>query len=86
MDTEEKPHEDGGGDRREGATSPGMDAWSSQKLEEAGSTLPQSHWTELSLGTPRPFEDRLQDWGGWMSVAFSQSFGVLSYSRPRTLV
>ena len=36
MDTEEKPRGDGGGDRTEAATSPGTDAWSPQKLEEAG--------------------------------------------------
>ena len=37
-DTEEKPRGDGGGDGREAATSPGTDAWSPQKLEEAGKT------------------------------------------------
>ena len=47
MDTE-KPRRDG----REAATSPGTDAWSPQKLEEAGRTLPWSLWMELSLGTP----------------------------------
>ena len=40
MDTEEKPGGDGGRDGREVATSPGTDAWSPQKLEEAGRTLP----------------------------------------------
>ena len=38
MDTEEKPRGDGGRDGREAATSPGMDTWSPQKLEEAGRT------------------------------------------------
>ena len=42
MDTEEKPRGDGGGDRTEAATSPGTDAWSPQKPEEAGRTLPWS--------------------------------------------
>ena len=51
MDTEEKSRGDGGRDGREVATSPGTDAWSPQKLEEAGRTLPWSLWTELSLGT-----------------------------------
>ena len=51
-DTEEKPRGDGGGDGREAATSPGTDAWSPQKLEEAGRTLPWRLWTELSPGTP----------------------------------
>ena len=50
MDTEEKPH--GGRDGREVATSSGMDAWSPQKLEEAGRTLPWSLCRELSPGTP----------------------------------
>ena len=36
MDTEEKPRGGGGRDGREVATSPGMDAWSTQKLEEMG--------------------------------------------------
>ena len=51
MDTEEKSRGDGGRDGREVATSPGTDAWSPQKLEEAGRTLPWSLWMELSLGT-----------------------------------
>ena len=40
MDAEEKPHGVGGGDGREVATGPRMDAWSPQKLKEAGRTLP----------------------------------------------
>ena len=51
MDTE-KPHGDGGGDCREAATSPGMDAWRPQEPEEAGRTLPWSLRTALSPGTP----------------------------------
>ena len=38
-DTVEKPRGDGARDGREAATSPGMDAQSPQKLEEAGRTL-----------------------------------------------
>ena len=52
MDTEEKPCGDGGRDRREAATSPGMDAWRPQEPEEAGRTLPWSLWMDLSPGTP----------------------------------
>jgi len=51
-DTEQKPRGHRGGDGREAATSPGMGAWSPQKLEEVGRTLPWSLWTELSPGTP----------------------------------
>ena len=50
--TQEKPHGDAGRDGREAATSPGMDAWSPQKLEEAGRTLPWSLCRDLSPGTP----------------------------------
>ena len=50
MDTEEKPRGDGSGDGREVATSPGMDAWSPQKLEEMGRTLPWRLWRESTLG------------------------------------
>ena len=50
MDTEEKPHGDGGRDGREVATSPGMDAWNLQKLDEMGKTLPWSLYWELSPG------------------------------------
>ena len=50
MDTEEKPHGDGGRDRREVATSPGVDAWNLQKLDEMGKTLPWSLYWELSPG------------------------------------
>ena len=50
MDTEEKPRGDGGRGGREVATSPGMDAWSPQKLDEAGRTLPWSLCRELSSG------------------------------------
>ena len=52
MDTEEKPRGDGGRDRREAATSPGMDAWRPQEPEEVGRTLPWSLWMDLSPGTP----------------------------------
>ena len=52
MDAEEKPRGNRGRDGREAATSPGMGAWSPQKLEEVGRTLPWSLWTELSPGTP----------------------------------
>ena len=48
MDTEEKPRGDGGRDGREAGTSPGMDAQSLQKPEEAGRTLPWSLCRELS--------------------------------------
>ena len=48
----EKPRGDGGGDGREAATSPGTDAWSPQKPDEAGRTLPWSVCRELSPGTP----------------------------------
>ena len=51
-DTEEKPRGDGGRDGREAATSPGMDAWSPKKPEEARRTLPWNLWMELSPGTP----------------------------------
>ena len=50
MDTEEKPRD--GRDGREAATSPGTDAQSPQKLEEAGRTLPWSLCRELGPGTP----------------------------------
>ena len=47
MDTEEKPRGDGAVDRREAATtSPGMDAWSPQRLEEAGRSLPWRPWRD----------------------------------------
>ena len=39
-------------DRREAATSLGMDTWSPQKPEEAGRTLPWSLCREPSPGTP----------------------------------
>ena len=51
----------------EAATSPGTDAWSPWKLEEAGRTLPWRLWTESSprslgpLGTPRPHPAFLPD-------------------------
>ena len=56
MDTEEKPH--GGRDGREVATSSGMDAWSPQKLEEAGRT---------SNGTPLQYSclENPMDGGAW---------------------
>ena len=66
-DTEEKPRGDGGRDGREAATSPGTDAWSPQKLEEAGRTFPWSPWMELSPrslwppGAPRPGPPFLPD-------------------------
>ena len=60
MDTAEKPHGDGGGDGREAATSPGTDAQSPQKLEEAGGTLPWRLCRELSPGTPGPHTSGLQ--------------------------
>ena len=63
MDAEEKPHGDGGRDGREAATSPGTDAWSLQKLEEVGRTLPCSLCRELSPGTPRPQTSGPQGWG-----------------------
>ena len=50
-DTEEKPRGDGGRDGREAATSPGTDARSPQKPEEAGRTLPWRLCRELSPGT-----------------------------------
>ena len=50
-DTEEKPRGDGGRDGREAATSPGTDARSPQKPEEAGSILPWRLCRELSPGT-----------------------------------
>ena len=52
MDAEEKPYGGRGRDGREAATSPGMDAWSPQRLEEAGGTLPWSLCREPSPGTP----------------------------------
>ena len=51
-DAAEKPRGDRGIDGKEAATSPGTDAWSPWKLEEAGRTLSWRLWTELSLGTP----------------------------------
>ena len=44
-DTEQKPRGDGGRDGREAATSPGMDTWSPQELEEAGRTP----WPQMSV-------------------------------------
>ena len=41
-------------DGREAATSPGTDAWTPQKLKEAGRSLPWSLCRELSPGTPWP--------------------------------
>ena len=38
VDTEQKPRADGGRNGGEEATSPGTDAWSPQKREEAGRT------------------------------------------------
>ena len=52
MDAEEKTRGDGGRDGREAATSPRTDAWSPQKLEDMGRTLPWSLCRELSPGTP----------------------------------
>ena len=52
MDTQEKLRGDGGGDGTEAATSPGRDAWSPQKPEEVGRTLPWSLCRELSPGSP----------------------------------
>ena len=51
-DTVEKPRGDGARDGREAATSPGTDARSPQKLEEAGRTLLCSLCREPSPGTP----------------------------------
>ena len=51
MDAEEKPRGNRGRDGREAATSPGTDAWSLQKPEEAGRTLPWSLCRELSPGS-----------------------------------
>ena len=50
-------------DGREAATSPGMDAWSPQKPEEAGRTLPWRLCRELSPGTHRPQTCGPQDSG-----------------------
>ena len=63
MDAEEKPRGNRGRDGREAATSPGTDAWSLQKPEEAGRTLPWSLCRELSPGTPGPQTSGLQGWG-----------------------
>ena len=52
MDTEEKPRGGGGRDGREAATSPGTDARSPQKLEEAGRTLLCSLCRSPALGPP----------------------------------
>ena len=70
-DTEEKPRGDGGRDGREAATSPGTDAWSPQKLEEVGRTLPWRLCRELSRGTLdlRRLVSRAGE--GWMSVVLS---------------
>ena len=75
MDTEEKPRGGGGRDGREAATSPGMDARSPQKLEEAGRTLPWSLCRELSPGTPdlRCLVSRAG--GGQMSWSLGTSYG-----------
>ena len=53
MDTE-KPRGDGGRHGREATTSPGTDAWSPQKLEDAGRTVPWILCRKLSPGTPTP--------------------------------
>ena len=64
MDTEEKPRGDGGGDGREVATSSGTDAWSPQKLEEVGRTLPEDATGSPAQGR-RPGAPRSwKRWGG----------------------
>ena len=49
--------------RREGRGPKPRDAWSPQKLEEAGRTLPWSFWREHSRGTPWSQTSGLHDGG-----------------------
>ena len=70
MDTE-KPRRDG----REAATSPGTDAWSPQKLGEAGRTLPWSLCREPSPVTPGPQTPGPQEETGCLRVISNALLG-----------
>ena len=62
MDAEEKTRGDGGRDGREAATSPRTDAWSPQKLEDMGRTLPWSLCRELSPASAEMRDNGLPCW------------------------
>ena len=70
MDAEEKPRGDGGRDGKEAATSPGTDAQSLQKPEEAGRTLPWSLCRGLSPASAEVRDNGLPCW--WSSGSDSR--------------
>ena len=71
-----------GRDGREEATSPGTDAQSPRKLEEAGRTLPWSLCRELGPGTPAGRLVSRAGWGDGCLLSLVLQFVALCQDSP----